>query len=209
MSSNLPWMWFAMRASGLTAWTLLSATIMWGLLLRTRLLPAASPMRLMGLHKYLGSLALVTLAVHLVTVLLDPTMHFTWVNALIPFTASWKPLALAAGIIAAYLMVPVQLVARVRARMGKSGATWFNRTHLIAYAAWPLATAHYVMAGTDALAPASIMLLSSVTLVIVLLLTARGWLPRGYFAKREARRSVAAPKSQADEKVLVGAGSSN
>ena len=93
--------------------------------------------------------------------------------------------------------------------MGKAGATWFNRTHLIAYAAWPLATAHYVMAGTDALVPASIMLLSSVTLVIVLLLTARGWLPRGYFAKREARRSVAAPKSQADEKVLVGAGSSN
>ncbi len=209
MSSNLPWMWFAMRASGLTAWTLLSATIVWGLLLRTRLLPAASPMRLMGLHKYLGSLALVTLAVHLVTVLLDPTLHFTWVNALIPFTASWKPLALAAGIIAAYLMVPVQLVARVRARMGKSGAAWFNRTHLIAYAAWPLATAHYVMAGTDALAPASIMLLSSVTLVIVLLLTARGWIPRGYFAKREARRSVPAPTSQADEKVLVGAGRSN
>lgn len=197
MSSNLPWMWFAMRASGLTAWTLLSATIMWGLLLRTRLLPAASPMRLMGLHKYLGSLALVTLAIHLVTVLLDPTLHFTWVNALIPFTASWKPLALAAGIIAAYLMVPVQLVARVRARMGKSGATWFNRTHLIAYAAWPLATAHYVMAGTDALAPASIMLLSSVTLVIVLLLTARGWIPRGYFAKRASRgsRSLATPQS--------------
>jgi predicted ferric reductase len=209
MSSNLPWMWFAMRASGITAWTLLSATIMWGLLLRTRILPAASPVRLMNLHKYLGSLALVTLAIHLVTVILDPTLGFTWANVLIPFTASWKPLALATGIIAAYLMVPVQLVARVRAKMGKAGATWFNRTHLIAYAAWPLATAHYVMAGTDALVPASIMLLSSVTLVIVLLLTARGWLPRGYFAKREARRSVAAPKSQADEKVLVGAGSSN
>jgi sulfoxide reductase heme-binding subunit YedZ len=144
-----------------------------------------------------------------VTVLLDPTLHFTWVNALIPFTASWKPLALAAGIIAAYLMVPVQLVARVRARMGKSGATWFNRTHLIAYAAWPLATAHYVMAGTDALVPASLMLIASVTLIIVLLLTARGWIPRGYFAKREARQSVANAREQADERVLVGAGSSN
>jgi predicted ferric reductase len=182
---------------------------MWGLLLRTRILPAASPVRLMNLHKYLGSLALLTLAIHLVTVILDPTLGFTWANVLIPFTASWKPLALATGIIAAYLMVPVQLVARVRARMGKAGATWFNRTHLIAYAAWPLATAHYVMAGTDALVPASIMLISSVTLVIVLLLTARGWLPRGYFAKRDTRQSVAPTKAQADEKDLVAAGSSN
>jgi predicted ferric reductase len=207
MSSNIPWMWFAMRASGITAWTLLSATIMWGLLLRTRILPATSPVRLMNLHKYLGSLALLTLAIHLVTVFLDPTLGFTWANILIPFTAAWKPLALATGIIAAYLMVPVQLVARVRAKMGKAGATWFNRTHLIAYAAWPLATAHYVMAGTDALVPASIMLISSVTLVIVLLLTARGWLPRGYFAKRAATRPVAAAKADTVEKELVGAGS--
>ena len=206
MSSNLPWMWFAMRASGITAWTLLSATIMWGLLLRTRILPAASPVRLMNLHKYLGSLALLTLAIHLVTVFLDPTLGFTWANILIPFTAAWKPLALATGIIAAYLMVPVQVVARVRARMGKSGAKWFNRSHLIAYAAWPLATAHYVMAGTDALVPASIMLISSVTLVIVLLLTARGWVPRGYFAKRATTRRVSAAKSDTAEKELVGAG---
>ena len=93
--------------------------------------------------------------------------------------------------------------------MGKSGAQWFNRTHLIAYAAWPLATAHYVMAGTDALVPASIMLISSVTLVIVLLLTARGWLPRGYFAKRNTARPVAAAKPKSEERILVGAGSSN
>ena len=166
-------------------------------------------MRLMGLHKYLGSLALLTLGIHLVTVLLDPTLHFTWVNALVPFTASWKPLALAAGIIAAYLMVPVQLVARVRERMGKAGAAWFNRTPLIAYAAWPLATAHYVMAGTDALVPASLMLIASVTLIIVLLLTARGWLPRGYFAKRALARPVSAAKDDAAKKELVGAGSAN
>jgi DMSO/TMAO reductase YedYZ heme-binding membrane subunit len=93
--------------------------------------------------------------------------------------------------------------------MGKSGAKWFNRSHLIAYAAWPLATAHYVIAGTDALVPASIMLISSVTLVIVLLLTARGWVPRGYFAKRATTRPVSAPKSDTAEKELVGAGSSN
>jgi len=51
------------------------------------------------------------------------------------------------------------------------------------------------MAGTDALVPASIMLISSVTLVIVLLLTARGWVPRGYFAKRTPARTVSVSTS--------------
>jgi hypothetical protein len=62
------------------------------------------------------------------------------------------------------------------------------------------------MAGTDALVPASIMLISSVTLVIVLLLTARGWVPRGYFAKRATARPVSAAKQDTAEKELVAAG---
>jgi hypothetical protein len=53
------------------------------------------------------------------------------------------------------------------------------------------------------------MLLGSVTIIIVLLLTARGWLPRGYFAKRTATRPVVAARPKAEEKVLVGAGNSN
>jgi hypothetical protein len=64
------------------------------------------------------------------------------------------------------------------------------------------------MAGTDALVPASIMLISSVTLVIVLLLTARGWLPRGYFAKRAKTPPAASVRIERNERDLVGAGRS-
>jgi hypothetical protein len=42
--------------------------------------------------------------------------------------------------------------------------------------------------------------------VIVLLLTARGWVPRGYFAKRARTRPMSAVKSDAAEKELVAAG---
>jgi DMSO/TMAO reductase YedYZ heme-binding membrane subunit len=83
--------------------------------------------------------------------------------------------------------------------MGRSGATWFKRAHLIAYAAWPLATAHYVMAGTDALADWSLALLGTgVTLVIAVLL-ARGFVP----APAPRPRVESTPRSTTPQKVGV------
>ena len=61
--------------------------------------------------------------------------------------------------------------------MGLAGNRWFKRAHLLAYAAWPLATAHYVLAGTDALAEWSLALLFTGTALIVMGLLARGFVP--------------------------------
>ncbi|MDA2987085.1 MAG: hypothetical protein O2789_05055, partial [Actinomycetota bacterium] len=76
-----------------------------------------------------------------------------------------------------YALIPVSIVGRIRTRLGKSGNTWFKRTHLVSYAAWPLATAHYVMAGTDALAMWSLALLGAGSALIVLALLVRGFVP--------------------------------
>jgi DMSO/TMAO reductase YedYZ heme-binding membrane subunit len=48
---------------------------------------------------------------------------------------------------------------------------------MIAYFAWPLATAHYVLAGTDAMAEWSIALVVAVSVTLVFLLLARGFVP--------------------------------
>ena len=74
-------------------------------------------------------------------------------------------------------MVPVSFLGRLRARMGQAGNRWFTRAHLIAYAAWPIATAHYVLAGTDALAQWSLGLLFAGTGLVVMALLARGFVP--------------------------------
>lgn len=175
---EIPWTWLAIRGTGVTTWALLTAVVVWGLLLRTRLLgQKASPINLMNMHRWLGALALVFLVAHLGLLLIDPVVSFTVPQLFIPGLASWEPLAVSMGILAMWAMVPVAVVGRLRQRLGKAGNTVFKRAHMIAYAAWPLATAHYVMAGTDALAEWSLALILTGTTLIVLLLLARGFVP--------------------------------
>ena len=176
--SDLPWTWLAIRGSGLTAWALLTAVVVWGILLKTQVLGRlAAPMKLLDLHRWLGVLALGFLVVHLGLLLIDPAVHFTVAQILVPGLAPWQTTAVAFGSVAFWLLVPVSFLGRLRAKMGRAGNRWFSRAHLIAYAAWPLATAHYVLAGTDAMAEWSIGLLFAGSALIVMGLLARGFVP--------------------------------
>jgi len=175
---EIPWTWLGIRASGVTAWGLLTAVVLWGLLLRTRLLgQGVKPPALMNMHRWLGVLALTFLAIHLLLLLVDPVVAFSVPQLLIPGLAPWKPFAVGLGVVAMWLMIPVSVVGRLRQRLGKNGAKIFARTHLISYSAWPLATAHYVLAGTDALSDWSIGLLITASALLVFGLLSRGFVP--------------------------------
>lgn len=175
---DIAWTWLLIRGSGLVAWGLLTGVVVWGLLLRSRVLGRlAPPVRLLNLHRWLGSAALAALAAHLTLLLVDPFVRFTVPQILVPGLAPWQPLAVALGTVALWLLAPVSVVGRIRTRLGRSGNAWFKRSHLLAFAAWPLATAHYVLAGTDALAAWSVALLLAGVSVVVLGLLARGFVP--------------------------------
>jgi sulfoxide reductase heme-binding subunit YedZ len=175
---DIAWTWLLIRVSGVTAWALLTAVVFWGLFLRTRLLGTkATPIALLHMHRWLGALALVILAVHLGTLLIDPVVGFSLSQILIPGTAPWQPFAVALGTIALYLMIPASIIGRIRTKLGKKGNTFFKRSHLIAYFAWPVATAHYIFAGTDALAEWSIALIIAASATLIFLLLARGFVP--------------------------------
>lgn len=175
---EIAWTWLAIRATGITAWGLLSAVVIWGILLRTQILGRLAPqMRLLDLHRWLGATALAFLLAHMLLLLIDPAVSFTVAELLVPGLASWEPLAVGLGIVAFWTLIPVSFLGRLRARMGRLGNRWFQRSHLLAYAAWPLATAHYVLAGTDALASWSLALLCTGAGLIVMGLLARGFIP--------------------------------
>lgn len=182
---EIPWTWLGIRATGITAWGLLTAVVVWGLLLRTRLLgTSVTPPVLLAMHRWLGALALTFLALHMALLVVDPVVAFSIPQLFIPGIAPWEPFAVALGVLAMWLIVPVTVVGRIRQRLGKNGAKIFAKTHLIAYSAWPLATAHYVLAGTDALADWSIGLLVTAGAVLIFGLLARGFVP----APRPQRR---------------------
>ena len=195
--ANVPWTWLLIRASGITAWGLLTAVVVWGILLRTRVLGrVASPQGLLVMHRWLSALALGFLFLHMGLLLIDPAVHFTPTQLLIPFTSTWQPFAVGLGTIALWMLIPVSVMGRLRSRLGKAGNAWFRRTHLIAYAAWPVATAHYVLAGTDAIAQWSIALLIAGTSLIVLALLARAFVPPA--APRRAATTTEKPPAVAD-----------
>ena len=176
--AEIPWTWLAIRGTGLTAWALLTAVVLWGLLLRTRLLGSLAPqLRLLHLHRWLGALALGFLALHMGFLLIDPAVRFTAAEILIPGLAPWQTLAVGLGTVAFWLILVVSVIGRIRTRLGRAGNAIFAKAHLASYAAWPLATAHYVMAGTDALAEWSLGLLLTGSTLVVMALLARAFVP--------------------------------
>jgi len=166
---GVPWTWVIIRASGVAAWLALTAVVAFGLAVRAAKASGRSFSRALSLHRWLGTVALLLVLVHMGLLLVDTYEHFTLAEIIVPFVAPWKPIAVGLGTIAFWLMVPAWLLGRMRHRWGDR---WFLRAHTLAYAAWPLATAHYVMAGTDALALWSLALLvAGVTVIAVLLLS--------------------------------------
>ena len=108
-SSSQVWWWLA-RASGLVAWAAAAAAIIWGLALsskafRKRRLPAW----LLDLHRYLGTLTLVFIGVHLTAIVLDSYVHFSVGDLFIPMASSWRPRAVAWGIVTLDLLIVVQV----------------------------------------------------------------------------------------------------
>lgn len=146
MSSQL-W-WYVARSTGLVASALLAASVIWGLLLSTRLLERRpSPKWLLDLHRYLGGLAVIFTGFHLVGLVADTYVHFDLVSLFVPMASEWQPGPVAWGIVAFYGLVAVEVTSLLKDRMSKRG---WHRIHLISYVVFWMAAVHGATAGTDA-----------------------------------------------------------
>jgi predicted ferric reductase len=163
--------WYVARASGLVAWALLTATVVWGLLLSTKLFGRKpTPAWLLDLHRFVGGATVVFTLVHLVAILLDSFVHFDLVSILVPFASSWSPGAVAWGIVAFYLLAAVEITSLLRRRM--PNRIW-RRVHYASFPLFAMATIHGVTAGSDTRTTFAVMVLASVVLGVGLLTAAR------------------------------------
>src|SRR5699024_5312309 len=102
--------WYLSRASGIVTLTASGGAIVWGLLLSTRLIRRRSlPRWLLDLHRFLGAVAVLSLGVHLAALWADSYVHFSVADLTVPGHTTWHPVAVAWGIVAAYLLVAVEL----------------------------------------------------------------------------------------------------
>ncbi len=139
--------WYMARAGGLLAWVLLSASVLWGLFLSTKALgKAPRPAWLLDLHRFLGAAAVVFTGIHVATLIADSYTDLSWLQVLVPFTSSWRPVAVAWGVIAMDLLLAVELTSLLRKHLPR---TWWRRIHLSSFALFVVSTVHAVTAGSS------------------------------------------------------------
>jgi DMSO/TMAO reductase YedYZ heme-binding membrane subunit len=140
--------WYSARASGIVAWGLLAASVGWGLVLSTKLRPPrVRPAWTLDLHRFLGGLATVFTAMHVGSLILDSYVQFDLVDVLVPFASTWHPLWVAPGVVGLWLLLAVELTSLARRHLPRR--LW-RRVHILSLPLFAVATAHFVMAGTDA-----------------------------------------------------------
>ncbi len=163
------------------AWSLAAASVLWGLLLSTRILGRSPrPAWLLDLHRFLGGAAVIFTAIHVLAILVDDYVDIGLTNALVPFTGTWSPVAVAWGIVAFYALVAVELTSLARRRLPRP--LW-RRVHLASFVLFGASTIHALAAGTDAARP---LFLAGVTVIVAAV--------AGLIAVRLSVRTPGAPR---------------
>lgn len=143
--------WFLSRASGVTAYVLLWASAVLGLLMSTRLsrtprFSAYAPV-LMAVHEFVSLVAWGFVAFHAVVLLGDTYVQTDWLHLLVPFSfATEKSVWIGLGQLSLYLMAVIVLSYYVRARIGFQTWRWL---HFATFTLYALVTVHALLAGSD------------------------------------------------------------
>jgi ferredoxin-NADP reductase len=145
--------WYLSRISAMIAWGLMSFSMVWGVLLASRVFRGLdNPGWLKDLHKYLSTLTILMAAVHTSALTLDPYVQFTPLDLLIPGLATYDgatpiiELSLAIGVIAFWAMSVVYVTSLI---MDKLPRWLWKSIHYLAYVIFFAVGIHAAFSGTD------------------------------------------------------------
>lgn len=142
-----PTFWILARASGLTAYALITAAVVAGLVVKSRPFGrAVKTASATDVHRFLSLLALGAVAVHGTALVLDSTVKIGPSALLVPGLAPYRPVWTGFGVVSAELAALVVLSFSVRKKIG---ATMWRKLHWATYLIFAMATAHGLGAGTD------------------------------------------------------------
>ncbi|HEY5033820.1 MAG TPA: ferric reductase-like transmembrane domain-containing protein [Candidatus Dormibacteraeota bacterium] len=142
-------LWYTTRGAGAVSLVLLSAVVVLGVMSSLRFeVPSWPRFLTTGLHRNLSLTAVVFLALHIVTAVVDPFTHLGWLAAVVPFSSYYRTFWLGLGVIAFELLIAITLTSLVRGLIGLSA---WRTIHWLSYASWPIAVLHGFGTGTDTL----------------------------------------------------------
>lgn len=141
-------LWYTSRATGLTSLLLLTAVMLLGAANSARFSSANWPrFAVAAVHRNLTLITVAFLAVHAATAVIDPYAGISWLNTVLPFTATYEPLWLGLGAAALDLLLALVVSSLLRPRINPR--VW-RGIHWVAYLCWPVAVLHgFGIGGAD------------------------------------------------------------
>jgi methionine sulfoxide reductase heme-binding subunit len=179
--------WYLTRSTGAVSILLLSLAVGLGVAEVQRWSTPRWPRFVVdSLHRNVSLLAMVFLALHILTSVLDSFAPISLADAFIPFAGAYRPLWLGLGALSCDLLIAVTVTSLVRRRLGFAG---WRAIHWLTYASWPIALVHGFGTGSDVKGGAWLLALSvgclAIVVAAVLARVLRGW------PENVARRSAA------------------
>ncbi len=187
--------WIILRAAGIGSYLALWLAVAWGLIASTSLVTkrVSKPTSTL-FHGVVASAGLALLVIHLGGLLVDAFMPFKALDLLVPMRTTYRPVAVALGILAMYGMVIVLASSWTRKRLGTK--VW-RAIHLLSVPIFTLALAHGVFAGSDTSRPWMFAMYVVTGLITLFLVIVRG-LTYGYRPPRAERPERAKRPEQAE-----------
>ena len=140
-------LWYLTRGTGVVTLLLLTAAVVLGVTTSVRWSSPRWPRFVIEwLHRNVSLVVLVFVAIHIASAVIDGFVPLRWVDAIVPFSSSYKPLWVGLGAVALDLLLAVTVTSLVRVRIGYR--TW-RVVHWTAYACWPVALVHSIGTGSD------------------------------------------------------------
>jgi DMSO/TMAO reductase YedYZ heme-binding membrane subunit len=178
--------WYLSRSSGFVAYLLLWGSVVWGLLLSSKIGQGRlRPPALLDAHQFLSNTALGFAFFHGLVLMGDRYLSFPLQAVLVPFASSHETLLVAAGQLALWLALLLSVSFLLRKRLGQR--VW-RSLHYSSFLAFFFVLVHAVWLGSDSSRPWA-QLLYLATTGAVLFLT--------FYRMLASRKTLlAAPKGQ-------------
>jgi methionine sulfoxide reductase heme-binding subunit len=140
-------LWYLSRATGIVALVLLTATTFLGVLVAGRAKSKLPSFARADAHRYISTVTVAFVAVHVLTALLDPYVNISLAAVVVPLTSSYERAGIAIGTVGTDVLVAVGISSALRTRVP---ARAWRAVHWAAYLCWPTAIAHALAMGPDA-----------------------------------------------------------
>jgi sulfoxide reductase heme-binding subunit YedZ len=186
-----PTFWILARAAGLTAYILLTTSMLAGLTLKSRVLGrAVKASAITDVHRVLALAGLGAIGLHGLALVLDATVKVTPLALLVPGLVDYRSWWVGVGVVAGELMTAV--AASFWARPWIGVRAW-RAVHWLSYGAFVLASAHGLLAGSDSGRPWAIAIYAGAagSITIATAWRALGRRPRAARAPRAVHRPAA------------------